>query len=313
MRQPQNLTPISVVICTRDRSESLARTLESVLDQAYDEYEVLVVDQSAGDETRRLVEALAGTSTRLRYLRLDRPGLSRAYNAGVRETSGRLLAFTDDDITVPADWLARIAGAFEAEPVASLLYGQVLLPPEMAERENRDGVTPGLPIPERRLLDRRHGFRVFGMGANFAARRTLFQRIGGFDEVLGGGGPLQSSQDFDLVYRAFRSGATTLLEPDVVAYHYGFRSYSGEWAATVRSYGVGVGGFFAKHVRTGDLYAGWLLLGFLAGSAARIAKRLLTRQPARLPWTYFANILAGVYRSFQFPVDRQLRLYRSVP
>jgi glycosyltransferase involved in cell wall biosynthesis len=313
MSQPQTSSRISVVICTRDRPQTLEQALRTVLAQDFDDFEVLVVDQSSGQETRQLVEATAAGSTRLRYLRLDRPGLSRAYNVGIRETGGELLAFTDDDVTVPAGWLASIASAFTDYPAASLLYGQVLLPPELWARENRDGVTPALPIPERRMLDRQHGFRLFGMGANFAARRELFRRIGGFDEVLGGGGPLQSSQDFDLMYRAFQGGASTLLEPAVVVYHHGFRSHGGEWAATVRSYGVGVGGFFAKHVRTGDLFAAWLLFRCLAGTAARVAKQVLLRRPAATSWTYLTNILAGMYRSFEFPVDRRLRLYRVQP
>jgi GT2 family glycosyltransferase len=309
-RTSRTTTPISVLICTRDRHESLRQTLESVLAQNYEDYEVLVVDQSTGAETRQLVETMGAVSGRLRYLRLDRPGLSRAYNAGIEEARCGLLAFTDDDVTVPSDWLRGIDTAFARYPAASLLYGQVLLPPELAARENREGVTPTLPIPERRLIDAEHGFRLFGMGANFAARRTLFQRIGGFDEVLGGGGPLQSSQDFDLVFRAFRGGASTLLEPTVVAYHYGFRSLSGEWPATVRSYGIGVGGFFVKHVRAGDAYAAWLLLRTLVGTAARTAKRFLMRRQPGLSWTFLTNILAGMYRSFEFPVDRRLRLYR---
>jgi glycosyltransferase involved in cell wall biosynthesis len=313
MRQPQVLLPTSVVICTRDRPETLAQTLESVLAQTYDQFEVMVVDQSRGEETAQLVAQMAGERPCLRYLRLHRPGLSRAYNAGIEATDGQLLAFTDDDVVVPRDWLGNIARAFAAHPQVRLLYGQVLLPPELAERESLEGVTPALPIAHRRILDRRHGFRVFGMGANFAARRELFSRIGGFDEVLGGGGPLQSSQDFDFVYRAFRAGESTLLEPEVVAYHYGFRSYAGEWQATMRSYGVGVGGFYSKHVRAGDAYAAWLLLGILTGGTARIVKRLLTREPARPNLTFLANVLAGVGRSFGFPVDRRLRLYRAEP
>jgi GT2 family glycosyltransferase len=190
-----------------------------------------------------------------------------------------------------------------------LLYGQVLVPPELVG--SREGVTPALPIPERRILDRKRGFRVFGMGANFAARRRLFERVGGFDEVLGGGGPLQSAQDFDLVYRVYKAGESTLLEPDVVAYHYGFRSLSGEWQATMRSYGVGVGGFFFKHVRLGDPYAAWLFLGCLVLTAAKVAKRCLTRRPAGLEWSYLAHIVVGMRRSLDFPIDRRLRLYQT--
>jgi len=149
---------------------------------------------------------------------------------------------------------------------------------------------------------------VFGMGANFAARRTLFERVGDFDEVLGGGGPLQSSQDFDFVYRVFRAGESTLLEPDVVVYHHGFRSHA-EWPATVRSYGVGVGGFCFKHVRLGDPYAAWLLGQFLFVAAARVAKRLLTLRRAGIQWAYLSNIVGGMRRSLRFPIDRRRRVY----
>jgi GT2 family glycosyltransferase len=305
---PPVLPPVSVVICTRDRPDTIGSALDSVAAQDYPDFEVLVVDQSRGDETERIVEEARRRCPRIRLVRLRTPGLSRAYNAGIRASGSELVAFTDDDVVAPADWLRGIALAFAGRPRVGLLYGQVLIPPELEARENRDGVTPALTIPRREVLDRGHGFRVFGMGANFAARRSLFERVGDFDEVLGGGGPLQSSQDFDFVYRVFKAGESTLLEPDVVVYHHGFRSHD-EWPATMRSYGVGVGGFCFKHVRLGDAYAAWLLFGFLASGAARVAKRLLTRRPAGVHWAYLSHILAGIRRSLRFRIDRPRRLY----
>lgn len=303
---------ISVVICTRDRPDSIVGTLRSIATQDYADFEVLVVDQSRGDETREIVEEASSSAPTHRYLRQETPGLSRAYNTGVREARSDLLAFTDDDVVAPRDWLSRVARAFADHPQVSLVYGQVLVPPELLAQERVHGVTPTLPISERRVLDRRHGFRVFGMGANFAARRELFQRVGGFDEVLGGGGPLESSQDFDFMYRVFKAGESTLLEPDVRVYHYGFRS-SVEWPATISSYGIGVGGFCLKHVRMGDLHAAWLLCGFLAWTSVRLVKRLVTLRPAGEQWAFLRNILAGMGRSLRFPVDRRLGLYRARP
>jgi glycosyltransferase involved in cell wall biosynthesis len=309
MLQPSSLPRISVVICTRDRPDTIGGALDSVIAQDYPDYEVLIIDQSRGDDTARIVDDARARFPRLRSVRLRTPGLSRAYNAGVHEATAELLAFTDDDVIAPPGWLRAIARAFAGHPRVGLLYGQVLVAPELQERENRDGVTPALGIPERRVLDREHGFRVFGMGANFAARRSLFHRVGEFDEVLGGGGPLQSSQDFDFVYRVFRCGESTLLEPDVVVYHHGFRSHE-EWPATMRSYGIGVGGFCFKHVRLGDPYAAWLLCRFLAQAAVRFGKRLLTRRQVAEQWAYLSNILAGMRRSLRFSIDRRQRLYR---
>jgi len=301
---------VSVIVCTRDRPDSLRKTLESLDGQRHPRYEVVVVDQSRSDATERLVRLGRWQHPDVRHLRLEEPGLSRAYNAGIEAARAPLLAFTDDDCVAPEGWLGAVDRAFQAHPEVGLLYGQVLVPPELTGLENREGVTPALTIPERRLLARGRGFQVFGMGADFAARRTLFRQVGGFDEVLGGGGPLQSSQDFDFAYRVFRSGQAILLEPEVAVYHYGFRS-NAEWPATVGSYGVGVGGFYSKHVRAGDLYATRLLAAHVLTHCARWLKRVLTRQPRRLEATYIRNLASGIGRSFGFRVDRDLRLYRA--
>jgi GT2 family glycosyltransferase len=159
-------------------------------------------------------------------------------------------------------------------------------------------------------LNRREGYKVFGMGANFAARRSMLEDLAGFDEVLGGGGPLQSAQDFDLSYRAFRRGHDILLAPEVMVHHYGFRSYD-EWPRTVRTYGIGLGGFYGKHVRLGDLYAGRLLAGTLFRQALRAAKRSVLRRNPKPDWILLAHILTGLRRSFEFSINRQDMLYRS--
>ncbi len=61
------------------------------------------------------------------------------------------------------------------------------------------------------------------MGADFAARRRLFDRAGYFDEMLGGGGPLWSSQDYDFAYRTYKAGGVILLRPEVYVRHDGRR------------------------------------------------------------------------------------------
>lgn len=246
----------------------------------------------------------------VRYIHLDRAGLSRAYNTGIRNTSGSVLAFTDDDCVAPPTWLPAIVHCFAEQPAVALLYGQVLLPEELAAREQVDGITPMMLIPQRRWLNRRNGFQVFGMGANFAVRRNTWEQIGGFDEMLGGGGPLKSSQDFDFAYRVYLAGGTILLEPDAIVYHYGFRSHA-QWPATLKSYGIGDGAFYFKHVRAGDLFAARLLLGVLCLNTARECKHFIERGPNGANWEYVRNIVVGMGQSLQFGVNRRQRLYSA--
>jgi glycosyltransferase involved in cell wall biosynthesis len=299
-------TPVSAVICTRNRPDLIGTAVASVLANTYPTFDLLVVDQSTDGRTGDIVRGLRAEHPNLRYLHTDKAGLSRAYNIGIRETSADLLVFTDDDCVAPTDWIASIVQAFAAEPQAELLYGQVLLPAALADKADD---VPTLPIAEAWRLNRRHApFQLYGMGANFAARRSLFRRIGLFDEILGGGGPLKSSQDFDLQYRAYVAGCTTAYRPEIKIDHYGLRLPE-QWPATDRAYGTGDGAFYTKHARCGDLYALRLLVSQFVTISAREALHTLGVRRRYSRSRYLRGYLAGITGSFSYGVDRERRLY----
>ena len=303
---PSEPPRVSVVICTRNRADKIRQAVESVLAVDHDSFDLTVIDQSTADDTRQAIADLVDTDPRVHYVHTDEAGLSKAYNRGIASTSGALLAFTDDDCIVPSDWLSRIEDAFAADDEADLLYGQVL--PAHPDDEAIAG-TPQLVIERPQRLGRDDRFRVFGMGANFAARRRLFDRIGGFDEILGGGGPLKSSQDFDLAYRAYRSGSVIALRPEVSLRHDGHREVD-DWPALLRNYGIGDGAFYSKHVRCRDPYATWLLVRQLGGGAAKYSvKWALRRKPKDGP--YLTGFVVGIKDGLRFRVDRRARLYTT--
>jgi glycosyltransferase involved in cell wall biosynthesis len=300
---------VSAIICTRNRHESVGAAVASVLANEYPNFDLTVVDQSDSSRTEEIVLGLPTPPGRLRYIHSSVPGLSRAYNLAIRETHGEILAFTDDDCVAPSDWISTIVAAFEAEPDGDLLYGQVLEP---AALRGHDGIVPQLHILRPERLGPREGFRIYGMGANFAARRRLFDRMGGFDEILGGGGPLRSAQDFDLQYRAYLAGVTTLLRPEVKVDHYGIRS-SAQWPGQIKAYAFGDGAFYGKHVRCGDFRAIRLLVEWYGRPLAReILSRIgVRRRPSSVD--YLTAFLDGMWASLAFPIDRRERLYLGRP
>lgn len=303
---------ISVVICTRDRHETIAQAVESVLGCDYPDFDIHVMDQSTNDLTRGLVCALAEQYRGERlvaYHHLDKAGLSRAYNSGMEVSDGEIIAFTDDDCIVPTDWLTRISEGFQSDPQIGLVYGQVLVPSSL-EQEHATGqlIVPNLPIPEQEKLGFGYGFKVFGMGANMAIRRSLLDRVQGFDEALGGGGPLRSAQDYDFAYRTYRFGAAILLDPEVKADHYGVRTQE-QWPVTMRNYGIGDGAFYAKHIRCGDVLAIWLFTKILVRSWARELRALF--RGGWKPDEYGRHLLVGIREASRFAIDRKYRLYRE--
>jgi glycosyltransferase involved in cell wall biosynthesis len=298
---------VSAVICTRNRPDLIGTAVASVLANTYPRFDLLVVDQSDDPRTGEIVREMAAAHPNLRYLHTPIPGLSRAYNIGVRETQGEILAFTDDDCVAPTDWIQSIASAFEAEPDADMLYGQVLWPASLKDCTDE---IPTLTIDRPQRLSRRDGFRIYGMGANFGARRRLFDRIGGFDEILGGGGPLKSSQDFDLQYRAYVGGSTVLLRPEVRVDHYGVRT-AAQWPATLKAYGFGDGAFYTKHVRCRDPYAIGMFVRHFGRVLVREALNGIRRKPSLS--LYIGSAFDGMRASLRYGVDRQQRLYVARP
>ena len=308
VEQGGNRPLITVAICTRDRADHLAAAVESVADQAFPGLEVIVVDQSETTATADVVHKLMQRYPSVRYMQLAEVGLSRARNWAIEHARGDLVAFTDDDCQAPPGWLQRMAGCFEDRDV-DLVFGQVVAPPDLAGREGLDGVTPVLPIQRRERLDRRTGFKVFGMGANCGVRKAAWARVGGFDIVLGAGGPLLSGEDFDFSYRVFRTGGAILLEPELVIVHRGFRPIA-DWPKTVRDYGLGVGSFYFKHVRMGDLRVAGMLARTLLRETAGATRKLIRAKPARNQWSYTVNLLRGMARSLDYDIDPHLRIYR---
>lgn len=295
---------VSAVICTRNRPDKIGYAIESVLANTYPNFDLTIIDQSTTDDTEFIVRPIGQRDGRLRYQRMSKSGLSRAYNSAIATVTGDYLAFTDDDCLVPPDWIEKIVLAFDDEPDGELLYGQVV--PAYPEGDG-EALTPFLRIDKPERLDRANGFRVFGMGANFAARRSLFERVGTFDEALGGGGPLKSSQDFDLAYRAYRRNAVIILRPEVIVRHDGRREQE-DWPTLLRAYGFGDGAFYSKHVRCRDPYAAWLVAKrFTVMSAKLIAKRALGRRPSESE--YLSGFLQGVRGGLGFGVDRATLLY----
>jgi GT2 family glycosyltransferase len=303
---------ISVVICTRNRPNVIGQAIESVCQCDYSDFDVHIMDQSTNDQTGVIVQDLAkryGDKCKVHYHFLEKAGLSRAFNAFMRVSSGEIIAKTDDDVIVPPNWLSQIDREFASDPQAGLLYGQVLIPASLQSAAEKEIIVPSLPFERRERFIKGGSFKVFGMGANTAMRRSAVSRVGGFDEVLGAGGPLPGADDFDFAYRIYQAGLAILVVPEVKVDHYGMRTLE-QWPATMAAYGIGDGAFYAKHVRCGDTFALYLFGKVLAISAARHLKSLLLKRRLKED-AYTPNLLRGVQMASKFGIDRKFRLYQD--
>ena len=120
---------ISVIICTFNRCEMLALTLESFtrIETGSDfTWELIVVDNNSTDATKGVVSEF-NTRLPIRYVFESKQGLSRARNCGIAQAQGDIIVFTDDDIIVTNDWLNEITNALKAFSHVDLLFGRTLI------------------------------------------------------------------------------------------------------------------------------------------------------------------------------------------
>lgn len=218
---------ISIIIATRNRPEVTAQTVRSVLANYGARLEVIVVDQSDDESTRRRLTTHFAAESRLVYVASDRRGVAAARNVGVALAQADILAITDDDCLVPCDWAARMLQVFRARPEVELLFGAVDDLPHDRRRAFVPCFAPRTGWVETGLAH--GGGRLKGMGAHMAMRRTLAQAIGAFDERFGAGGPWGSAEDCEFHYRTLASGHSVLIEPELRVLHLGMRTMAEAW------------------------------------------------------------------------------------
>jgi glycosyltransferase involved in cell wall biosynthesis len=232
---------ISVLLCTRNRHAKLHKAIESILRNSYRDFELIVVDQSTGDESRARVESFR--DPRLVYIRTDTVGLSRARNIAIRAARGDIVAFVDDDCICDPNWLSSIMAEFRRDPSVMGVFGRVV-----AYGEQGDGMfCPCLiDVHERRTVDAPViPQQVLGSGNNMSFRRDVFCRIGLFIESLGAGTHMKSGEDTEFVYRALRLRMKFVFAPDPLVYHDNWLPLA-QYQLLARAYILGYGAVFTK-------------------------------------------------------------------
>lgn len=208
---------VSIIICTRNRAESLKQTLEAVGKIAIPvdlTAELLVVDNGSTDYTAALVQKLSLPNMAVRYIHEPRPGQCFARNRGLAESHGEVIVFTDDDVRPACNWLTEMCKPI-LEDHADILAGGV----ELAEAVQR----PWLTTVYRSWLASTEylgdGLPKEAVGANMAFSRRVLDKVPKFDEELGPGA-LGQSDDSLFSRQAVRAGFRLHNATGVKVIHY---------------------------------------------------------------------------------------------
>lgn len=176
---------ISVIIPTYNYARFLPESVGSVLAQTFRDFEVVVVDDGSTDNTADVVGGLA-TDPRVRYLRQENQGDAAARNRGVRNSSGRYLAFLDsDDLWLPAK-LARQFDVMESRPGVSVVHTALQLLREEPNGRQTRGPRVRPPRQQEATLyeDQLYRNMITSSHSTALVRREALEGVGGFDATV---------------------------------------------------------------------------------------------------------------------------------
>ena len=203
---PAETAGVSVIVPAYNAGATLQRTLNSVLQQTYALWEVIIISDGSTDDTRTIAEGWARRDQRVRVLYQERSGVSAARNRGLREARYPFVLFLDADDRIAPTHLERMAGRLTADPSLDAVHcgSQHILPSGAAGRP-RFGSDKSDLFP----------FLAFQCHFDIHAcvlRRDVALAAGGFDLSL------TTCEDWDFYQKVARTGARFGRVPEVLAF-----------------------------------------------------------------------------------------------
>lgn len=303
---------VSVVIPTRERTDTLRACLDSLATVAYPPFEIIVVDNAP---TTDATATLVAQYPHVRYVREDRPGVSYARNRGMHEATGEIIVRIDDDAVVDRYWLVELIRGFSAAENVACVNGLVfpleLETPAQLWFEQYGGFNRGFDQKIFDLDQHRPPSPFFpytvgqvGTGASMAVRKSALLEVGGSDPALGPGSLVRNGEDIDVYFKLLKRGYQIVYQPTALAYHLHRREYS-RLQKQIHNYGVGFSAFVTKCLLThpadipGFLWrlpkGLWLML---SPTSVHNAKKDQS-YPAELRWLERQGLLKGTWFYFQ--------------
>jgi len=196
---------VSVIVPAYNAEDTVLETIESVLQQTFQDLELIVIDDGATDGTVAALKDV--TDPRLKIFSFENGGLPTARNRGIERASGQFLSFVDaDDLWTP-DKLAKQMRALEENPAAGGAYSWTLIMDGAGEKfypgncESFEGdVYPHLLLSN-----------FIGSGSNMLLRREAVASVGDFDVTL------DSHEDWDYYLRLARQWEFVVVpEPQIL-------------------------------------------------------------------------------------------------
>jgi len=243
----------------------LPNTIESVLGQNFENYEIIVVDNACLDSTKKLVESFKSIKAQIRYICEPDIGLHNARHAGARASNGNILLYIDDDIICDKNLLREIL-KFYADTNVGCVGGKILpkwevYPPSWLTQ---------FPKWYLSILDDEDGPKEVQWiyGCNFSIRKELLFELGGFNPDAFGDKNMwcmRGDGEIGLLRKVHNVGKKVIYNPNAIVWHFIPKSRLTVEYFKERAFKSGIEASFSKYRYNDDSFHSLNLL-FRAGA-----------------------------------------------
>ncbi len=201
---------VSVVIPTYNRAEFLERAIKSVLDQTFQDFEIVVINDACtdGGQTDAVMKRFA--DDRIIYVRHEtNKGIGVARNTGVLNSSGEYIAFLDDDDAWLPQKLELQCKLLDSSPAN---VGVVYTGGYTFDWKSKKTTRQRTPRHRGNILDTLRAGNCIGTSSRVMVRKSCFDKVGLFDDALLYG------EDFDMWVRLAREFQFDFVEEPLILY-----------------------------------------------------------------------------------------------
>ncbi|PJE68822.1 hypothetical protein COU96_02850 [Candidatus Shapirobacteria bacterium CG10_big_fil_rev_8_21_14_0_10_38_14] len=126
---------LSVIICTFNRAGSLKNCLDSLSQQIFSDFEVIIIDGGSTDNTPKIISKYS-RKLKIKKIIYKSKELVRARDKGWREAQGKLVAWVDDDVTLDKDWAKSIVEIFNKNQDIGGVSGPTIIKDELLKKRD---------------------------------------------------------------------------------------------------------------------------------------------------------------------------------
>ena len=221
----------TLLLCTLNRAEMLKRCVISLLNQSYDDYQIIIVDQS--DKINHEYDSYE----KIQYIHISEKGISHSRNVGLKSAKGEYICLIDDDAEYDPNYL-KSAKELLDESSFSIICGKVIDP------EDGTYYLPKLSTNHRVSINYSSAFS-YCVSASMVIERNLLG-VEGFDERFGVGAYYGAGEETDIVFRALEQKKSIEFCPKMMLYHKA--PTSGYDRDKLYKYSLGIGAMYKKHL-----------------------------------------------------------------